>query len=84
MFLLSSDVFTWQDKKNIHSLKMCLSECSYIIFLSLLFIDSPGGAVVKNPPPNAGDTRDVNLIPGSERSPRVGNGNPLQHFLFNF
>ena len=31
---------------------------------------------VKNPPANAGD---VNLIPGSERSPRVGNGNPLQY-----
>ena len=31
---------------------------------------------VKNPPANAGE---VNLIPGSERSPRVGNGNPLQY-----
>ena len=25
----------------------------------------PGGTVVKNPPANAGDTRDVGLIPGS-------------------
>ena len=38
----------------------------------------PGGAVVKNPLANAGDTRDVGLIPGSGRSPGVGNGNPLQ------
>ena len=35
-----------------------------------------GASVVKNPPANAGD---VGLIPGSRRSPRVGNGNPLQY-----
>ena len=39
----------------------------------------PGGSVVKkkkkNPPANAGD---VGSIPGSERSPREGNCNPLQ------
>ena len=39
----------------------------------------PGGAVVKNPPANAGDTRDAGSIPGSERSPEVGNGKPLQY-----
>ena len=33
---------------------------------------------VKNPPVNAGDPRDTLLIPGSERSPGVGNGKPLQ------
>ena len=38
----------------------------------------PGGAVVKNPPANAGDARDwVGKIPGSGRSPVEGNGNPL-------
>ena len=36
----------------------------------------PGGAVVKNPPANAGD---MDLIPGSGRSPGIGNGNPLQY-----
>ena len=40
---------------------------------------SPGSAVVKNPPVNAGDTRDEGLIPGSGRSPAKGNGNPLQY-----
>ena len=36
--------------------------------------------MVKNPPPaNAGDTRDVGLIPGSGRSPGVGSGNSLQY-----
>ena len=36
----------------------------------------PGGSVVKNPPANAGD---MGSIPGSGRSPGVGNGNPLQY-----
>ena len=35
--------------------------------------------MVKNPPTNAGDTRDAGLIPGSGRSFREGNGNPLQY-----
>ena len=44
----------------------------------------PGGSVVKNPPGNAGDTEVVGSIPGSGRSPGVGNGNPLQYcFLEN-
>ena len=38
----------------------------------------PRSAVVKNLPTNAGDTRDLSLIPGSERSPGVGNSNPFQ------
>ena len=35
--------------------------------------------VVKNPPANAGDIREVGLIPGSGRSPGGGNGTPLQY-----
>ena len=35
--------------------------------------------MLKNPPANAGDTRDTDSIPGSGRSPGVGNGNPLQN-----
>ena len=35
---------------------------------------------VKNPPANAGDVRDLDLIPGSGRAPGEGNGNPLQYF----
>ena len=34
---------------------------------------------VKNPPANAGDTRDADLMPGLGRSPGGGNGNPLQN-----
>ena len=33
----------------------------------------------KNLPANVGDTRDVGSIPGSGRSPRVGNCNPLEY-----
>ena len=35
------------------------------------------GTVIKNPSAHAGDARDAGLIPGSGRSPAVGNGNPL-------
>ena len=35
--------------------------------------------MVKNPPTNVGDARDVGLIPGLVRSPGVGNGNPLHY-----
>ena len=38
-----------------------------------------GGAVVKNLPANAGDTRNSGLIPGLGRAPEGGNGNPLQY-----
>ena len=34
--------------------------------------------VVKNPPANAGDVRDMGLIAGLETSPGGGHGNPLQ------
>ena len=40
----------------------------------------PGSSVVKNPPANAGDTRDMGLIPELGRSPGGGNGNPSQYF----
>ena len=36
--------------------------------------------MVKNPPANAGDARDVGSILESGRSLRVGNGNPLQYY----
>ena len=35
--------------------------------------------MVKNPPVNAGDLRDVGLLPGSGRSLGEGCGNPLQY-----
>ena len=38
-----------------------------------------GFLVVKNLPANAGDVRDLGLIPGSGRSPGGGYSNPLQY-----
>ena len=42
-------------------------------------IGFPGGAVVKNLPGNAGDTRNSGSAPGPGRSPGVGKGNPLRY-----
>ena len=36
--------------------------------------------MVKILPANTGDTRDIGSIPGSGRTPEVGNGNPLQYY----
>ena len=44
-----------------------------------LGMDFEGGSVVKNPPANAADIRDVGSIPGSGRCPGGGHGNPLQY-----
>ena len=35
--------------------------------------------MIKNTPANSTDTGDASLIPGSGRSPGIGNGNPLQY-----
>ena len=39
----------------------------------------PVASVIKNLPANAGDARDSGFIPQLGRSPREGNGNPLQY-----
>ena len=39
----------------------------------------PGGAVVRNPPAKAGDTRAVGWIQRWGRSPGEGHSNPLQY-----
>ena len=39
----------------------------------------PGGSVVKNSPANAGNARDIGLIPGLGGSPGEGSGNSLQY-----
>ena len=46
--------------------------CIYIYIHTHIYVycvqSFPGGAVIKNPPANAGDARDADSIPGSERS----------------
>ena len=39
----------------------------------------PGGTSGKEPPANAEDVRDVDLIPGLGRFPGGGHGDPLQY-----
>ena len=39
----------------------------------------PGGSEIKDLPANAGDTGHSRSVPGSERSPGEGNGNPFQY-----
>ena len=41
-------------------------------------IRTPGGTMIKNPPPNAEDLRDAGSIPWSGRSPGGGHRNRLQ------
>ena len=59
-------------------------DISSVIWQVYKQIPLPGGLVVKNPPANAGDSRDMGLIPGTGKSPGVGNllqysclGNPM-------
>ena len=47
--------------------------------LPLVQMGYPAGSVVKNLSANVGDEGDMGWIPGSGRSPRVGNGNLLQY-----
>ena len=44
-----------------------------------VYVEFPGGSVVKDPPANAGESKDLGSLPGSGRSPGGGNGNPLQY-----
>ena len=55
-----------------------LDICRFCLLLQRNWI-SQVALVVKKPPANAGDTRDVGLIPGLGRSPGGGHGTPLQH-----
>ena len=47
-----------------------------VIFFWWLSAGLPDGSAVKNPPANAGD---MGSVPGPERSPGEGNGNPFQY-----
>ena len=48
-------------------------------FFSLFFLGFPGGLVSEESACSAGDTGDKCSIPGLERSPGGGYGNPLQY-----
>ena len=51
----------------------------YKTFHCVNIMGFPGGPMIKNPPSNAGDARDVGSITWIGRSPGEINGNPLQY-----
>ena len=64
--------------------KICNKKCSYIVIQHVCMSETmfslyiaAHGAVVKDPPANAGDARDVGTVSGLRRSPGVGNINPF-------
>ena len=60
----------------------CLTTYSHTVSFGSLYEEvwaSQVALVLKNVTANAGDIRDVGLMPGSGRLPREGNGNPLQY-----
>ena len=56
----------------------CATEVFFFVYLHF-YGASQVAPVVKNPPANEGDVRDEDSIPGLEKSPRGGPGNPLQY-----
>ena len=69
-FLLSA---TWCPGQHLYA---CLLICKYICHYSWAPQEL---LVVKSPPANVGDIKDVCLIHGSGKSPEGGHGNPLQY-----
>jgi len=49
------------------------------LFESIQGLGFLGGSEIKDLPAKEGDTGDVGSTPGSGRSPRGGNGNPVQY-----
>ena len=73
-FMCTSRTISSPKLTKIGTGKIPVEPLEAIILLSGGF---PGGSVVKNPLANAGDSGS---IPGSRKSPGVGNSNPLQYF----
>ena len=57
----------------------CRKECRIVFNCTIKSGASQVVLVVKNPPANAGEIRDMGSIPGSGRSTGGGHGNPLQY-----
>ena len=60
-------------------LSISISNIQQICYYYIIIISFQVVLVVKNPPANAEDIGDTGSVPGSGRSPGVGNGNPLQY-----
>ena len=70
-------IYTLSIYTHMYESAITLPQYNYIFsgFYNII-LGFPGSAMVKNLSGNAGD---VDLIPGSGRSPGEGNGNPLQY-----
>ena len=66
--IYKEDLFLLAISFNFKLIKLKIKEVSQVV------------VVVKNLPANAGDVKDTNLIPGSERFLGKRNGNPLQYY----
>ena len=56
------------------------NKITYIyLYIYIIFGASQVILVVKNLPASAGDVRDLGLIPGLQRSPGGGHGDPFQY-----
>ena len=55
---------------------ICMYVCMYVCTSLYIYVGFPGSSVVKNSRANAGSIEYMGLIPGSERPPRGGHGNP--------
>ena len=76
----------WVSLLHFHSSKIRWLSCEVFFFaLPRGMICLYGGIsvevalVIKNPPVNAGDERNADLIPGLRRYPGIGSDNPLQY-----
>ena len=71
----------WSPRRILSSFCFLCPPLSKVITHKPLLLNraSQVALVVKNMPANAGDIRDVVLIPGSERVPRGGYSNPLKY-----
>ena len=63
----------------VHIKKDSSDSVTLFVYLLITYWASHAALVVKNSPVNAGDIRDVSVIPGLGGSPGVGNGNPRQY-----
>ena len=72
----------WRRFLNVHPLAFGCDPKEKVNFLRNFNQEAmgfPGGPMVKNLPTNAGDSGHKGSIPGSERCPEGGNGNPFQY-----
>ena len=63
----------------MHGTEQILQETSKLFILFFFFLTSKVVPVVKDPPANTGDIRNMGSTPGLGRSPGEGHGNSLQH-----